>query len=77
MFTTVLWVFLYEVALKTLPRVRLKEKPGVIGLILQNDQVANTIQVHWGVSDKQVFQSWHKADELEEVTNGEDSPTEV
>jgi hypothetical protein len=65
--TTALQTVMYEIATRTLPRVCLKEKQGVIGLILQEDKIAATVQVHWGVADFKAIQTWHKKDELTRV----------
>lgn len=69
MFNRAFATVLYEIATRTLPRVQLKEKPGVVGIVIQRDRVAATTQVHWGVSDREVFRRWHKDDELEGVEN--------
>lgn len=60
---------LYEIACRTLPRVQLKSRPGVIGLVLQDDTLAGTTQIHWGVSDREVFRSWQRKEDVEEVVN--------
>lgn len=65
---------LYEIAVKHLTRVSLKDRPGVIGLVLQEDELAGTVQIHWGVSDRQVFQSWHKKEELDWFNRWEVDP---
>ncbi len=52
---------MYEIALVTLPRVALKANPKIIGVLLQKDEVANTVQIHWGFSDKIPYRKWHNA----------------
>lgn len=61
---------LYEVAVRTLPRVYLKERPGVYGVIVQKDQLAQTTQIHWGVSDGFPVQTWAPNDILCFVEEG-------
>lgn len=71
MFTPALRVFLYEVAVRTLPRVCLKDRLGVVGVLLQQDFVAKTSQVHWGVSDGKVVQTWHRNEDIRFVQKKE------
>ncbi len=39
----------------------------MVGVITQRDNVAGTTQIHWGVSDRQVFRSWHRNEDLIEI----------
>ena len=48
-------------------RVRLKENPGVVGIVLDSDIVTKKVYVHWGVSDGEKVQSWTDLAEVEVI----------
>jgi hypothetical protein len=48
---TALMSVLYEIAVMT----------------LQRDELAGTVQIHWGVSDRQVFRSWHRKEDVIDI----------
>lgn len=54
-----LMTVLYEIATNMLSRVYLKENPGLVGLVLQQDTFAGTVQIHWGVDNGKPVQTWH------------------
>ncbi len=60
MFRTVL----YDIAIRTLPRVALETNPNIVGILLQTDLIAGTVQVHWGVSDKVPYIKWYNANDI-------------
>lgn len=63
---------MYEIVSRLLPRVALKDKPGVIGLVLKTSNLdKNRIKVHWGVSDGSPVQTWHNIDDLIVLTKEE------
>jgi hypothetical protein len=64
---TALMSVLYEIAVMTLPRAALRDRPGVTGVVLQRDELAGTVQIHWGVSDRQVFRSWHRKEDVIDI----------
>lgn len=62
--------FLYELAVATLPRVCLKEKPGIVGIVIDEDTITGMKKVHWGVQDRAVVETWHDGDTLEGAFSG-------
>lgn len=68
---------MYEIATRTLSRVTYRGNRGVIGLVIQQDKLARTIQVHWGFDNGKPIWTWHDERELipvpmitKEMSNG-------
>jgi hypothetical protein len=55
---------MYEIAVKTLDRVSLKKNPGLIGLVLQQNIIAGTVHIHWGVDNGKLIQRWHSVNDV-------------
>lgn len=72
---TAWWTAMYEIATRLLPRVRLKNNPGVAGLVLSSDADSNSLLVHWGWDTGKAVETWTDVQDVfpdvsKELSNG-------